>query len=53
MAIFKCKQTGNTVEFDTEHDVKAMRAHPDYDEVQPEPVVEKKQPIKKPVTKDE
>ena len=33
MALFKCKSTGNTVEFDLEWDVVQMRAHPDYDEV--------------------
>jgi hypothetical protein len=26
-------QTGNTVDFSLDHDVKAMRSHPDYEEV--------------------
>lgn len=43
MAIFKCKKTGNTVEFKQEHDVKQMREHEGYEEVVP---VEKK-PVKK------
>ncbi len=33
MAIFKCVQTGNTVEFNLEHDISAMRRHPEYTEV--------------------
>lgn len=45
MALFKCNQTGNTVEFDLEHDIAAMRSHPDYEEVLAEvkPVVETKE----------
>jgi len=45
MAIFKCTQTGNTVEFDLDHDIVAMRPHPDYEEVLEEvkPVVEIKE----------
>jgi hypothetical protein len=45
MALFKCKQTGNTVEFDLDHDIDAMRTHPDYEEVLEEvkPVVEIKE----------
>jgi hypothetical protein len=31
--IFKCKKTGNTVEFIAEHDVEAMKQHPDYEVV--------------------
>lgn len=31
--IFKCKKTGNTVEFKAEHDVEAMKNHPDYEVV--------------------
>lgn len=31
--IFKCKKTGNTVEFKAEHDVEAMKQHPDYEVV--------------------
>ncbi len=33
MAIFKCVQTGNTVEFNLEHDIRTMRQHPEYNEV--------------------
>ena len=45
MALFKCMQTGNTVEFDLDHDIVAMRQHPDYEEVLEEvkPVVETKE----------
>ena len=45
MALFKCNQTGNTVEFDLDHDIVAMRQHPDYVEVLEEvkPVVEIKE----------
>ena len=45
MALFKCVQTGNTVEFDLEHDIRTMRQHPDYEEVLEEvkPVVEIKE----------
>ena len=30
---FKCKQSGNVFEFFTEHDIKTMRTHPEYEEV--------------------
>ena len=33
MATFKCRSTGNTVDFDLEWDIVQMRAHPDYEEV--------------------
>lgn len=33
MAVFKCNQTGNTVEFNLEWDIIQMKAHPDYTEV--------------------
>lgn len=33
MAKFKCKHTGNISEFNTEHDIKTMREHAEYDEV--------------------
>ena len=53
MATFRCKQTGNTVDFDLDHDIVAMRSHPDYEEVLEEvkPVVTK--PAKKTVVKSE
>jgi hypothetical protein len=51
MALFKCIQTGNTVEFDLDHDIQTMRQHPDYEEVLEEvkPVVVTKE--KKTATK--
>lgn len=33
MAIFKCKASGNTVEFKEQHDIDQMRKHPEYEEV--------------------
>ena len=30
---FKCKQSGNVFKFFTEHDIKTMRTHPEYEEV--------------------
>jgi hypothetical protein len=51
MALFKCKQTGNTVEFDLEHDIDAMRTHPDYEEVIAEVKQEEEKPVKKTVAK--
>ena len=51
MALFKCNQTGNTVEFDLEHDLRAMRQHPDYTEVVEEVKVEEEKPTKKTVAK--
>jgi len=51
MATFRCMQTGNTVDFDLDHDINTMRSHPDYEEVLEEvkPVVtikEKKTAVK-------
>jgi predicted nucleotidyltransferase len=46
MATFKCRATGNTVDFDLEWDIKAMRQHPDYEEIVQE-VKEEKKPVKK------
>ena len=43
MATFRCKSTGNTVDFDLEWDIVQMRAHPDYEEVKEE---EKKPEVK-------
>jgi hypothetical protein len=34
MALFKCIQTGNVTEFDLEWDIRTMRQHPEYEEVQ-------------------
>jgi hypothetical protein len=36
MAKFKCKQSGNTVEFFQEHEIAEMRRHKEYTEVPPE-----------------
>ena len=30
---FRCKQSGNIFEYFTEHDIKTMRAHSEYEEV--------------------
>ena len=30
---FKCKQSGNVFEFFTDHDIKTMRTHPEYEEI--------------------
>jgi hypothetical protein len=50
MATFKCVQTGNTVEFNLEHDIRTMRQHPEYTEVI-EKVKQEEKPVKKPVVK--
>jgi len=50
MAIFKCVRTGNTAEFNLEHDIRAMRQHPEYTEVIEE-VKQEEKPVKKPVVK--
>lgn len=50
MALFKCLQTGNTVEFDLEHDVRTMRQHPDYVEIVEE-VKQEEKPAKKTAVK--
>jgi hypothetical protein len=36
MVRFKCNQSGNIFEFHNEHDIKTMRTHPEYEEVQVE-----------------
>lgn len=33
MAVFKCTETNNTVEFTLEQDIVSMRSHPGYVEV--------------------
>jgi D-alanyl-D-alanine dipeptidase len=50
MATFRCKQTGNTVDFDLDHDITAMRSHPDYEEVVEE-VKQEEKPVKKTAVK--
>ena len=37
---FRCKQSGNIFEYFTEHDIKTMRTHSEYEEV-PEVVQDK------------
>ena len=50
MALFKCLQTGNVVEFDLEWDIVQMKSHPDYVEVLEE-VKQEEKPAKKTVVK--
>lgn len=49
MALFKCLQSGNTVEFVNEWDIAQIKAHPEYVEVieEEKPVVVKKPTITK------
>lgn len=47
MVKFKCKHTGNISEFNTEHDIKTMREHPEYVEIIENEVVEKEEPEKR------
>jgi len=51
MATFRCRNTGNTVDFYLEWDVAQMRAHPDYEEVVEEVKQEEEKPVKKTVAK--
>lgn len=51
MATFRCRSTGNTVDFDLEWDIVQMRAHPDYEEVIEEVKQEEEKPVKKTVAK--
>lgn len=44
MAKFRCRLTGNVFEFVHEFDIKDMREHPQYDEVEEPP---KDVPVKK------
>ena len=50
MATFRCKQTGNLVDFDLEWDIAQMKSHPDYDEVIEE-VKQEEKPVKKSAVK--
>lgn len=49
MALFKCLQTGNTVEFNLEWDIVQMKSHPDYVEIKEEVKQEEEKPVKKTV----
>jgi len=40
MALFKCNQSGTVVEFRDEYDIKTMKNHPEYTEVDISAVVE-------------
>ena len=50
MAKFKDIATGNVFEFTNEHDIKTMRTHTEYTEVETVSVVEEPLVIKKPLT---
>lgn len=45
--IFRCKVSGNTVEFTAEHDVKEMLKHPQYEVVEPKEEIKEKPKAKK------
>ena len=40
MALFRCNQSGNVVEFRDDYDIKTMKNHPEYKEVDTSAVVE-------------
>jgi hypothetical protein len=40
MALFRCNQSGNVVEFRQDYDILEMRKHPEYTEVDTSAVVE-------------
>lgn len=45
---FKCIHTGNVCEFSNENDIKTMRKHPEYTEVQEAVETEESTPVRKP-----
>ena len=49
MVKFKCKHSGNIFQFESEHDIKTMREHSEYEELvtQREEVKEVEEPAKK------
>ena len=40
MALFRCNQSGNVVEFRQDYDILEMRKHPEYTEVNTSAVIE-------------
>ena len=44
---FKCNQTGNIFEFISEHDIKTMKTHPEYQEVVEDQEVIEDKPVKR------
>lgn len=48
---FRCKQSGNVFEYFTEHDIKTMRTHLEYEEVPEETVKDKELNISTPTKK--
>lgn len=55
MAIFRCKRSGNTVEFTLPQDIEELRKHEGYDEVREEKTTEevvRKKPGPKPKLPD-
>lgn len=45
---FKCIHTGNVCEFSNEHDIKTMRTHPEYTELQKVVETEESTTVRKP-----
>lgn len=50
MAKFKDKSSGNVFEFTSDYDIKTMRKHPEYTEIDVVSVVEEPLVLKKPLT---
>lgn len=53
MTKFKCLLSGNVFQFEHAWDVEEMRQHPQYEEIEEEPVVEKKTTVAPKKTKKE
>lgn len=45
---FKCKQSGNVFEYFTDHDIKTMRAHQEYEEVKEQQSIEEPKKLGRP-----
>lgn len=52
MALFKCNQSGNTIEFFQEHEILEMRKHEGYTEIVEAPKPTPSTPSSKKVAKD-